>query len=114
MARVNQAEGLLAPVGEEQGMADHFALEIDVGFGKGGHTAKLVWNHCHARETLPSPGPLSRFDRSGFEFASLVSSGYDEERAIHYTYDRANHFPEIADRPENRTGHVLVVCLRAL
>jgi len=32
---------------------------------------------------------------------------------IHYTYDRTNHLPEIADRPESRAGLVLVVRLRA-
>jgi hypothetical protein len=37
----DQAEGLLAAVGQQDGVADDFAVEIDIGLGDGGDVAKF-------------------------------------------------------------------------
>lgn len=38
---IDKTEGLLGAVGEDDGMADDFAIEIDVGFGEDGYLAEL-------------------------------------------------------------------------
>ena len=54
-ARVNQAERLLAAVGEQQTVADDFAVEIDVGLRDSGDTLKLLRNRCHKGFYLTTP-----------------------------------------------------------
>jgi hypothetical protein len=42
-ARIDQPQGLLASIGKENGMADDFAVEINIRFGQRGDAWKSTW-----------------------------------------------------------------------
>ena len=48
VAGIDQADGFLAAIGKLHGVADDFAVKIDVGFGEDGDVWELLRNVGHA------------------------------------------------------------------
>jgi hypothetical protein len=59
-ARINQTESLFAAIGKNNGVADDFAIEINVGLCDGGDAGKLRRYICHKRvASVGKPEPKS-------------------------------------------------------
>ena len=51
-SRIDQAQGFLGLIREEEGMADDAAVEVDIGFCDGSDIAEFGWDIRHGKGVL--------------------------------------------------------------